>query len=66
MKKKTKYEINLIKISQIADFKNLHEIVRQGKTVAIVGGGFLGSELACALASASKRVNYLISILIYD
>jgi programmed cell death 8 (apoptosis-inducing factor) len=60
------YEKNLIKIFQIADFKNLHEIVRQGKTVAIVGGGFLGSELACALASASKRVNYLISILIYD
>ena len=41
MKKKSVIKINLIKISQIEDFKNLHEIVRQGKTVAIVGGGFI-------------------------
>jgi len=39
----------------IDDFKNLHHIAKQGKTIAVVGGGFLGSELACALASVSKR-----------
>lgn len=34
----------------------MHHIAKQGKTIAVVGGGFLGSELACALASVSKRV----------
>jgi len=39
----------------IDDFKNLHSIAKQGKTIAIVGGGFLGSELACALSHATKK-----------
>jgi programmed cell death 8 (apoptosis-inducing factor) len=39
----------------IEDFKRLNEIARQGKSIAIIGGGFLGSELACALASVSKK-----------
>ncbi len=31
------------------------EISKQGKHIAIVGGGFLGSELACALAYNAKK-----------
>lgn len=41
------------KISQfktIDDYQYLKQIVQKSKTIAIVGGGFVGSELACALA----------------
>lgn len=41
---------------KIDDFRKLHDIAKQGKTIAVVGGGFLGSELACALAAASRKV----------
>lgn len=34
---------------QIEDFQNLEAISRKVKSITIVGGGFLGSELACAL-----------------
>lgn len=34
---------------KIDDFKRLDEITRKVRSVAIIGGGFLGSELACAL-----------------
>ncbi len=34
----------------INDFYRLEDIVKRGNRIAIVGGGFLGSELACALA----------------
>ena len=33
----------------IKDFQKLHEVVKSGKHITIIGGGFLGSELACAL-----------------
>ncbi|CAF2134049.1 unnamed protein product [Rotaria magnacalcarata] len=41
--------------STIDDFFTLKNIVDSGANVAIVGGGFLGSELACALAYRSKE-----------
>ena len=31
------------------DFKDLDDAMKEAKSVAVVGGGFLGSELACAL-----------------
>ena len=34
---------------QICDFKELDQSIRDAKSVVVVGGGFLGSELACAL-----------------
>lgn len=34
---------------QIKDFKELDKAVKDAKSVVVVGGGFLGSELACAL-----------------
>lgn len=37
------------------DFDELEDIIADGaKSIAIVGGGFLGSELACALAQRGK------------
>ena len=40
---------------KIADFKRLYAVAKEGKNIVIVGGGFLGSELACALAHVSKK-----------
>ncbi|XP_045481062.1 apoptosis-inducing factor 1, mitochondrial [Harmonia axyridis] len=37
-------------VRNIYDFEDLQECYRQSLRVAIIGGGFLGSELACALA----------------
>ncbi len=34
---------------QAGDFKQLNDVTDSLKSVAIIGGGFLGSELACAL-----------------
>lgn len=35
----------------IFDFEELEDAIKSGlKSIAIIGGGFLGSELACALA----------------
>ncbi|CAF3560149.1 unnamed protein product [Adineta steineri] len=39
----------------IDDFFALKKVVDSGADVTIVGGGFLGSELACALAHRSKK-----------
>ncbi|KAK3099550.1 hypothetical protein FSP39_006190 [Pinctada imbricata] len=33
----------------LSDFSKLEDMVQKSKSVAIIGGGFLGSELACAL-----------------
>ncbi|KFM61498.1 Apoptosis-inducing factor 1, mitochondrial, partial [Stegodyphus mimosarum] len=38
----------------IQDFQKLDKISRRIKSVVIVGGGFLGSELACGLAKRGK------------
>lgn len=39
----------------VFDFEDLLERVDQIKSLAIVGGGFLGSELACALARKTPK-----------
>lgn len=39
---------------QIDDFRKLDEATKTAKKVVIIGGGFLGSELACALAHRGK------------
>lgn len=39
----------------VFDFQDLLERMENTKAVAIIGGGFLGSELACALARKGKK-----------
>ncbi|XP_071086856.1 apoptosis-inducing factor 1, mitochondrial-like [Haliotis cracherodii] len=39
----------------ISDFQHLDEATRKAKSVVVVGGGFLGSELACALGKRGKK-----------
>lgn len=39
----------------IYDFEDVYEGLEDSKSVAIIGGGFLGSELACAMARKSKK-----------
>ncbi|XP_029632971.1 apoptosis-inducing factor 1, mitochondrial isoform X1 [Octopus sinensis] len=38
----------------IDDFRSLDKHLEEAKSVAIIGGGFLGSELACALGKKSQ------------
>ncbi|XP_048839621.1 apoptosis-inducing factor 1, mitochondrial isoform X2 [Brienomyrus brachyistius] len=40
---------------KIEDFRCLEKISREVKSMTIVGGGFLGSELACALGRKAKE-----------
>ncbi|XP_064206626.1 apoptosis-inducing factor 1, mitochondrial isoform X4 [Anguilla rostrata] len=40
---------------RISDFKSLEKIAREVKSITIIGGGFLGSELACALGRKSNE-----------
>ncbi|XP_023688078.2 apoptosis-inducing factor 1, mitochondrial isoform X2 [Paramormyrops kingsleyae] len=40
---------------KIEDFRCLEKISREVKSITIVGGGFLGSELACALGRKAKE-----------
>lgn len=51
---KVKDRISLFKT--IEDYGNLKKYVDQSKSVAIIGGGFLGSELACALAKYGRAL----------
>jgi NADPH-dependent 2,4-dienoyl-CoA reductase/sulfur reductase-like enzyme len=41
------------------DFRALHERVSEGTLVTVVGGGFIGSELAAALTGAGAKVTLL-------
>lgn len=38
----------------VNDFEELAEKLHEGSKIAIIGGGFLGSELSCALAKCSE------------
>ncbi|VEN54078.1 unnamed protein product [Callosobruchus maculatus] len=44
----------------IYDFEECMEAYDQSRTIAIVGGGFLGSELACAMARRDKKKSKII------
>ena len=44
---------------QVEDFKVLDMVSRSVKSITIVGGGFLGSELACALGRRCKSSRHM-------
>lgn len=41
----------------IFDFEDLNEMVEENDSITIIGGGFLGSELACTLARRGRKKN---------
>ncbi|KAG0191014.1 Apoptosis-inducing factor 1, mitochondrial [Apophysomyces sp. BC1034] len=41
----------------VKDFQKLDGIVKNGASIAVIGGGFLGSELAVALAHRAEKEN---------
>lgn len=45
---------NVSTFRNIKDFQKLDKIAKDGAHVVVVGGGFLGSELAVALAHKCK------------
>ncbi|ETE62063.1 Apoptosis-inducing factor 1, mitochondrial, partial [Ophiophagus hannah] len=47
-------EKRLTLFRKIEDFRSLEKISREVKSVTIIGGGFLGSELACALGRKAQ------------
>ncbi|XP_050297937.1 apoptosis-inducing factor 1, mitochondrial isoform X2 [Anthonomus grandis grandis] len=49
---------NQIKVFRnIDDFKDMLDSFEEAKSVAVIGGGFLGSELACAFGRKDKKKN---------
>ncbi|XP_048191953.1 apoptosis-inducing factor 1, mitochondrial [Perognathus longimembris pacificus] len=41
---------------KVGDFRTLEKISREVKSITIIGGGFLGSELACALGRKAQAL----------
>ena len=47
---------------KVEDYFKLNEITQKVKSVVIIGGGFLGSELACALGARSRAAESNLSV----
>ncbi len=43
----------------LADYRRLRELTDQGECFVVIGGGFIGSEIAAALAMNNKRVTMI-------
>lgn len=43
----------------VADYRRLREEARPGRRFAVIGGGFIGSEIAAALSSAGAHVSLI-------
>ena len=50
---------NIIYFRTLADFKKLHELSEQVERFVVIGSGFIGSEIAAALAMRGKQVSLL-------
>ncbi len=46
----------IIYFRTVADYRRLRALAEQGKRFAVIGGGFIGSEIAAALAMNGKEV----------
>jgi len=50
---------DVIYFRTLADYQRLLELAKQHETFAVIGGGFIGSEVAAALAMNGKKVSLL-------
>lgn len=50
----------------VSDFKNLRKVVDKSGSIAVIGGGFLGSELSVALAHYGKNKKLNVHQLFYE
>jgi 3-phenylpropionate/trans-cinnamate dioxygenase ferredoxin reductase component len=50
---------NVIYYRTLADFHQLHALAERGQRFAVIGGGFIGSEIAAALTMNQKHVTML-------
>ncbi len=50
----------------VADYRKLDKVVNMTDSVVVIGGGFLGSELACALAGKSKKNGVEVSQIFHE
>jgi 3-phenylpropionate/trans-cinnamate dioxygenase ferredoxin reductase component len=49
----------ILYLRTLADFKRLHELSTKVERFAVIGGGFIGSEIAAALSMNGKKVSML-------
>lgn len=49
----------IIALRSLDDFRKLFELSRSGRRFAVIGGGFIGSEIAAALAISGNEVDLL-------
>jgi 3-phenylpropionate/trans-cinnamate dioxygenase ferredoxin reductase subunit len=47
---------HIIYFRTLADYRRLRVLTRKGRRFAVIGGGFIGSEIAAALAMTGKKV----------
>lgn len=50
---------HVIYFRTLDDYRRLRALAEQGKTFAVIGGGFIGSEIAAAIATQGCRVTML-------
>ena len=48
---------DVIYFRTLPDYRHLRQLAEQGEDFAVIGGGFIGSEIAAALAANGKRVS---------
>ena len=51
---------DIIYFRTLADFKRLHEMSTQMERFAVIGGGFIGSEIAASLARNGKHISMVL------
>jgi 3-phenylpropionate/trans-cinnamate dioxygenase ferredoxin reductase component len=49
----------VINFRSLDDYRRLRSVAEQGKTIAVIGGGFIGSELATSLTTNDKAVTMI-------